>query len=296
LQERFGIHKLDKGLLMKWDANESILYVRARAARPELDFLEIDQPGQTARQAWELANERLCQLLEQMDSQAATTSATADECSTQQVQPSQNMVVTPTGPTARLENGSSDGSTLEGRGANVGQWAQHGNNESASWALSESQRVNLERRNVDDSHKLVNALPESIKEVVQDTNERIEEVGLDLGAHPVVRFEGETNSTLEQVREIRFEDIECVLNRCEISSNFSERSGIHGTLHRVSKILSEDGERVIGMTIRAGFAVKPDLYPARHWLHMSQLLVGPPGTGTFMTSLLLLWYSFNAQI
>jgi stage III sporulation protein SpoIIIAA len=169
-------------------------------------------------------------------------------------------------------------------------------NESASWALSESQRANLERRDVDDSQKLVNALPKSMKRKVQNTNKRIEEVGLDLGAHPVVRFEGGTNSTLEQVREIQFEDIECVLNRCEISSNFSERSGIHGTLHRVSRILSEDGERVIGMTIRAGFAVKPDLYPARHWLHMSQLLVGPPGTGTFMTSLLLLWYSFNAQI
>jgi hypothetical protein len=204
------------------------------------------------------------------------------------------MVFTPTGPTACLENGSSDGSTLEGRGANVGQWAQHGSNESASWALSESQRKNLEKRNVDDSHKLVNALPKPIKRKVQ--NKRIEEVGLDLGARPVVRFEGGKNSTLEQLPKIQFEDFECVLNRCEISSNFSERSGIHGTLHRVSKILSEDGERVIGMTIRAGFAGKPDLYRARHWLHMSQLLVGPPGTGTFMTSLLLLWYSFNAQI
>jgi hypothetical protein len=192
--------------------------------------------------------------------------------------------------------GSSDGSTLEGRGANVGQCAQHGSNESASWALSESQRASLERRNVDDLETLENALPEPIKEVVQDTNERIEEVGLDRGAYPVVRFDGGKNSTLEQLPKIQSEDIKCVLNRCEKSSNFSERSGIHGTLHRVSRILSEDGERVIGMTIRAGFAVKPDLYPARHWLHMSQLLVGPPGTGTFMTSLLLLWYSFNAQI
>ena len=294
LQTRFGIHKLDKGLLMKWDANMSILYVRARAGRPELRDLETDQYGHSAREAWELANERLCQRLEQMDGQAATSSATANECSTQQVQRSQRMVVTPTGPTACLENGSSDGSTLEGRGANVGQGEQHGSNESASWALSKSQRKNLEKRNVEDSQKLVNALPEPIKRKVQ--NKRIEEVSLDLGARPVVRFGGGKNSTLEQLPKIQFEDIECVLNRCEISSNFSERSGIHGTLHRVSRILSEDGERVIGMTIRAGFAVKPDLYPARHWLHMSQLLVGPPGTGTFMTSLLLLWYSFNAQI
>ena len=279
---------------MKWDANMSILYVHAR--RPELRGLEINQWGQTEKHAKKLANKHLCQRLEQMGDQAATPSATANEGSTQQVQHSQRMVFTPTDPTACLENGSSDGSTLEGRGANVGQWAQHGSNGSASWALSESERVNLERRNVDDSQKLVNALPESIKEVVQDTNERIEEVGLDLGAHPVVRFEGDTNSTLEQVREIQVEDIKGVLNRCEISSNFSERNGIHGTLHRVSRISSEDGKRPIGMTIRAGFAVKPDLYPARDWLHMSQLLVGPPGTGTFMTSLLLLWCSFNAQI
>jgi hypothetical protein len=192
--------------------------------------------------------------------------------------------------------GSSDGSTLEGRGANVGQWAQHGSNESASWALSKSQWANLKKRNDDDSQTLVNALPESIKGVVQKRSKDIEEVGLDLGAHPVLRFDDGNNSTFKQLPKIQLEDINCVLNRCEESSNSSERSGIHGTLHRVSRILSEDGERVIGMTIRAGFAVKPDLYPARHWLHMSQLLVGPPGTGTFMTSLLLLWYSFNAQI
>ena len=286
LKRHFGIHPLNRGLLMKWDANMSILYVHAR--RPELRGLEINQPGQTEKHAKKLANKHLCQRLEQMGDQAATPSATANEGSTQQVQHSQNMVWT--------RRGSSDGSTLEGRGANVDQWAQHGSNESASWALSESEQENLDERDFDDSQKLVNALPESIKEVVQDANEHIEEVGLDRGAHPVVRFKGGKNSTLEQLPKIQSEDIECVRNRCEISSNSSQRSGIRGTLHRVSRILSEDGERVIGMTIRAGFAGKPDLYPARRWLRMSQLLVGPPGTGTFMTSLLLLWYSFNAQI
>lgn len=130
-----------------------------------------------------------------------------------------------------------------------------------------------------DIQALVEVLPQRVTNNLSgiDLSDSIELV-LDLGRTPEVRF---SDGRIEYVgtEVVTAEDIECTLgNIDEFTSD--NRSGIPGTLHRVSAIRNRKGV-VIGLTCRIGRAVTGTIECIKDIVQTGKsiLMLGKPGVG-----------------
>ncbi len=131
----------------------------------------------------------------------------------------------------------------------------------------------------DDLQKLINVLPPKItgKLKKKELTELVEIV-LDIGRLPEVRY---LDKTLEYLgkEEVNQEDIEYVTEHIEEFTS-DNRSGIPGTLHRISAIKNRKG-KTIGLTCRIGRVVTGTINCIEDIIktEKSILFLGKPGVG-----------------
>lgn len=131
----------------------------------------------------------------------------------------------------------------------------------------------------DDLQRLRNVLPTKIDNELagKDLAESIEIV-LDIGRTPEVRF---SNGKIDYIGSdiVTREDIDYVLERIDEFTS-DNRSGIPGTLHRISGIRNRKGE-VIGLTCRVGRAITGTIECIKDLVETGKsiLLLGKPGVG-----------------
>ncbi|ORZ37890.1 hypothetical protein BCR44DRAFT_1430149 [Catenaria anguillulae PL171] len=133
---------------------------------------------------------------------------------------------------------------------------------------------------------LMSLLPERVREAIQaipDATETLNEVILDLGEPPRLRFfaQGKTAIDLDHVGIVTEKDLDSIVNGRTFSSD--RRGGINGQLHRISWIPNRNGEAV-GLTIRVGRACPPGEGVGQMLQDLveegeSVLLLGKPGSG-----------------
>ncbi len=136
---------------------------------------------------------------------------------------------------------------------------------------------NLQFQN--DLDKLVEVLPEKIRNSI--SFERMEdaiEIVLDLGRVPEVRH---SNGKIEYLgnNTVVEEDLDCIIEKIpEFTSD--NRSGIAGTLHRISAIRNRQG-KVVGLTCRIGRVVTGTISCIKDicMQNKSILFLGRPGVG-----------------
>ena len=131
----------------------------------------------------------------------------------------------------------------------------------------------------DDLQRLINVLPPRIVGELRERNlTEIIEIVLDIGRLPEVRY---LNKTLKYLGEekITQEDIDYVTERIETFTS-DNRSGIPGTLHRISAIKNRKG-KVIGLTCRIGRVVTGTIACIEDIVkkEKSILFLGKPGVG-----------------
>lgn len=130
-----------------------------------------------------------------------------------------------------------------------------------------------------DLKRLLDILPDSINTSLtgKDLSESIEIV-LDLGRTPEVRF---SDGRIEYIgsNSVIQEDIDFILGRIDEFTS-DNRSGIPGTLHRISAIRNRKGN-IIGLTCRIGRAVTGTIECIKDLVqdNKSILLLGKPGVG-----------------
>ena len=125
---------------------------------------------------------------------------------------------------------------------------------------------------------LFNVLPVWIQEAIIDSGVRsLEEIALDLGRPLALKYPG--GHTVLDARIVSKDDIHHVVHRVQ---GFREdnRTGIDGTLHRISAIRDRYGV-IVGLTIRVGRSVPGAAEVIRDVVlsGTNVLLVGPPGSG-----------------
>lgn len=131
-------------------------------------------------------------------------------------------------------------------------------------------------RTDNDLDLLISILPPSIKSKL-DNVEQLVEIALDLDKKVELLYLGDntviTDITVDQKM------IDYILSRIE-PPGIDNRSGINGTLHRVSRIINKRHEPV-GMTIRVGRPFVGNASLVRDLLedNKSLLVLGSPGTG-----------------
>ena len=136
---------------------------------------------------------------------------------------------------------------------------------------------NLQFQN--DIEKLVEILPPKIKDTLNSGNmaDTIEIV-LDLGRTPEIRH---SNGVIEYLPadDVNQEDIEYITSRVQEFTS-DNRSGIPGTLHRISAIRNRQG-KIIGLTCRIGRVVTGTIDCIKDIClqNKSILFLGPPGVG-----------------
>ncbi|KNE69894.1 hypothetical protein AMAG_14740 [Allomyces macrogynus ATCC 38327] len=135
--------------------------------------------------------------------------------------------------------------------------------------------------------QLFSLLPENVCAVVAaefpDAESELNEVILDLGRRPLLRFFGTSKPAAEltQLPPVTMEDLEAIFEGRKWSSD--RRGGIDGMLHRISWISDRD-DNVVGLTIRVGRACPPG-YGVGQMLQdlvasgKSILILGKPGSG-----------------
>jgi len=137
----------------------------------------------------------------------------------------------------------------------------------------------MQRTVIDDLDALVEVLPPSIMEPLQQREDRSEllEVVMDLGRPPEARFF--TYEVVLTPREIEQEDIEYVTSRIGPFGD-DNRAGIERTLHRISAMRNRQG-RIVGLTCRVGRAVFGTIGLVEHLVQSGEsiLLLGRPGVG-----------------
>ncbi len=131
----------------------------------------------------------------------------------------------------------------------------------------------------DDLQKLVNVLPPGItKELKKRDLTELVEVVLDIGRLPEVRY---LNRDLEYLgeKEVTQEDIDYVTERIEDFTS-DNRTGIPGTLHRISAIKNRKG-KAIGLTCRIGRVVTGTISCIEDIVKKDRsiLFLGRPGVG-----------------
>lgn len=131
----------------------------------------------------------------------------------------------------------------------------------------------------EDLQRLRNVLPTKLDSELEgkDLSESIEIV-LDIGRTPEVRF---SNGKIDYIGSeiVTREDIDYVLERIDEFTS-DNRSGIPGTLHRISGIRNRKGE-VIGLTCRVGRAITGTIDCLKDLVESGKsiLLLGKPGVG-----------------
>lgn len=136
---------------------------------------------------------------------------------------------------------------------------------------------NLQFQN--DLDKLTDVLPEKVKRYINyEKMEDVIEIVLDIGRTPEIRHAGGKIEYLgtENVSE---EDINYITGRIQDFTS-DNRSGIPGTLHRISAIRNRQG-KVIGLTCRIGRVVTGTIACIKDicMMNKSILFLGRPGVG-----------------
>jgi len=130
-----------------------------------------------------------------------------------------------------------------------------------------------------DLDKLLAVMPPKVVSfITQESLNDVIEIVLDIGRAPEVRHSGGKIEKLghENVNE---NDIEFVTSRIQAFTH-DNRSGIPGTLHRISAIKNRQG-KVIGLTCRIGRVVTGTIACIKDFCTQGKsiLFLGPPGVG-----------------
>ena len=134
---------------------------------------------------------------------------------------------------------------------------------------------NLQFQN--DLDKLIEILPEKVrKHITYDNMEDVIEIVLDIGRIPEIRHSSGKIEYLGK-SEVTDEDISYITQRVQEFTS-DNRSGIPGTLHRISAIRNRQG-KVIGLTCRIGRVVTGTIACIKDFCmqNKSILFLGRPG-------------------
>lgn len=136
---------------------------------------------------------------------------------------------------------------------------------------------NLQFQN--DLDKLVEILPDRIRQLIDySAMEDVIEIVLDIGRLPEIRH---SNGKIEYLgtSEIEYADIDYITSRVQEFTS-DNRSGIAGTLHRISAIRNRQG-RVVGLTCRIGRVVTGTISCIKDICLQGKsiLFLGKPGVG-----------------
>lgn len=136
---------------------------------------------------------------------------------------------------------------------------------------------NLQFQN--DLEKLTEILPERIRQHISYENmQDVIEIVLDIGRQPEIRH---SNGKIEyiDVSNVDYDDISYITSRVQEFTS-DNRSGIPGTLHRISAIRNRQG-KIVGLTCRIGRVVTGTISCIRDIClqNKSILFLGRPGVG-----------------
>lgn len=136
---------------------------------------------------------------------------------------------------------------------------------------------NLQFQN--DLDKLIDILPEKIRrQVTYEKMEDVIEIVLDIGRLPEIRH---AKGKIEyfDCEAVTYDDIEYITNHVQEFTS-DNRSGIPGTLHRISAIRNRQG-KVVGLTCRIGRVVTGTIACIKDFCmqNKSILFLGRPGVG-----------------
>lgn len=136
---------------------------------------------------------------------------------------------------------------------------------------------NLQFQN--DLERLLEVLPDKIRSQVSYSQmEDVIEIVLDIGRRPEIRHSDGTIDKLD-TGEITHDDIDAVTSKLpEFTTD--NRSGIPGTLHRISAIRNRQG-KIVGLTCRVGRVVTGTIACIKDFCTMGKsiLFLGRPGVG-----------------
>lgn len=136
---------------------------------------------------------------------------------------------------------------------------------------------NLQFQN--DLEKLTEILPDRIRQHISYENmQDVIEIVLDIGRQPEIRH---SNGKIEyiDVSKVDYDDISYITSRVQEFTS-DNRSGIPGTLHRISAIRNRQG-KIVGLTCRIGRVVTGTISCIRDIClqNKSILFLGRPGVG-----------------
>ena len=136
---------------------------------------------------------------------------------------------------------------------------------------------NLQFQN--DLEKLTEILPDRIRQHISYENmQDVIEIVLDIGRQPEIRH---SNGKIEyiDVSNVDYDDISYITSRVQEFTS-DNRSGIPGTLHRISAIRNRQG-KIVGLTCRIGRVVTGTISCIRDIClqNKSILFLGRPGVG-----------------
>lgn len=151
---------------------------------------------------------------------------------------------------------------------------------SSALALTISKNVTIKSMTItDDLQKLLNILPQDLRQVLENHPQRdsLVEVVLDLGRRPEARFPGIAEYLSETpVTQAQIDD--CISRVGTFGGD--NRAGIEQTLHRISAIRNRTG-KIIGLTCRVGRAIYGTIGMIRDLVETGKsiLMLGRPGVG-----------------
>ncbi|MBQ3311775.1 AAA family ATPase [bacterium] len=130
-----------------------------------------------------------------------------------------------------------------------------------------------------DIDKLIEVLPPKITSLItRDSLSDVIEIVLDIGRLPEIRY---SNAKIESLncKPIEYADLDYVTSKIQDFTS-DNRSGIEGTLHRISAIKNRQG-RVIGLTCRIGRVVTGTIDCIKDFVTQGKsiLFLGRPGVG-----------------
>src|SRR5574344_3046693 len=137
---------------------------------------------------------------------------------------------------------------------------------------------NLQFQN--DLDKMVEILPEKVKRhITYENMEDVIEIVLDIGRTPEIRHANGKIEYLDDCVFVTEEDINYITGKIQPFTS-DNRSGIPGTLHRISAIRNRQS-KIIGLTLRIGRVVTGTIACIRDICMMNKriLFVGRPGVG-----------------
>ncbi len=138
--------------------------------------------------------------------------------------------------------------------------------------------TNIGLQEHDELHLLLSYLPDSIRRQLVDRSQldSLLEIVLDLNRPVQLRFPGDF---VLLPHRTAVSDLEYIVQRVGVFRS-DNRTGIEGTLHRISAIRDRYGD-MVGVTVRIGRHLPGVGAPLKPWLESGEslLLLGAPGTG-----------------